>query len=98
MYQLVEDREKTGEDVKVGGEPGLDGDDVGTYVREGYGNDGTSRLKLEGNDVRHHKCCFPLAIIQILTCFVTSNTYTSLLFEGDGGSQEGGIWWWWWQT
>ena len=81
--------------MKVGGKPGLDRDDVGTYGREGHEDASTSSLKPEGNNVRHHMCCFPLAIIQILTCFVTSNTYTSLLFEGDGGSREGGLWWWW---
>ena len=91
VYQLVGDGGKAGEDVKVGGKPGLDGDDVATH--EGHGVDIGS--KLEGKEVRNHiMCCFPRAIIQILTCFATSNTST-LLFKGDGRSREGRLWWWW---
>ena len=74
-----------GEDARVAGKPGLDGDG-GTHGDEGHVDASTSRLKLDGNDVRHNMlCCFPIVIVQILTCFVTSNTST-LLFEGHGGS------------
>lgn len=56
VYQLVGDGGTAGEDVKVGGKPGLDGDDVATH--EGHGVDIGS--KLEGKEVRNHICVVSL--------------------------------------